>query len=297
VCQISFDECTAVNNRPSEYGNGIIDPGEECDIGVTSTCSELGFSGGTVICQNGILNTSGCVADVPTDACRNEYLNSGESCEVYAPTCVNLGISSAHRASCFDCDINTDSCYTAQQVCGNNVWESGEECDGTDRQSCGDIGFTGGVTACNVNCTLDTRSCSGGGACVQSVTVSSEDPLPYPHIEAYCLALEDTVCSADQLLEGVEYNPACYWEGHNYCVRVMYGAGKFEGVPGHIQGEPTTVGVFVCTTLLAGGNTWDRIVVPFVSTLWDIVTKNYILFLLLILISFIFIMYWYSSRR
>src|SRR3989344_664893 len=53
-------------------------------------------------------------------------------------------------------------------VCGNDVQESGEQCDGTDLagESCTTQGFTGGTLSCDPACDFDTSSCTstpGGG--------------------------------------------------------------------------------------------------------------------------------------
>ncbi len=52
-------------------------------------------------------------------------------------------------------------------ICGNNVKEIGEQCDGTDLggKNCLDFGFTGGTLRCIPSCDFDTSSCtvSGGG--------------------------------------------------------------------------------------------------------------------------------------
>ncbi len=55
-------------------------------------------------------------------------------------------------------------------VCGNNIKEINEECDGPDLggQSCVSLGYSGGTLTCNSNCTLNTSQCttqppSGGG--------------------------------------------------------------------------------------------------------------------------------------
>ncbi|GBD34352.1 hypothetical protein HRbin35_00064 [bacterium HR35] len=55
-------------------------------------------------------------------------------------------------------------------VCGNNLKEPGEECDGPDLggQSCVSLGYSGGTLSCNSNCTFNASQCtisppSGGG--------------------------------------------------------------------------------------------------------------------------------------
>lgn len=52
---------------------------------------------------------------------------------------------------------------TAAPVCGNNVLETGEECD-TDQlngQTCTTKGFTGGTLKCSSSCKFDTSGCTG----------------------------------------------------------------------------------------------------------------------------------------
>ena len=55
-------------------------------------------------------------------------------------------------------------------VCGNNVKEGGEQCDGSDLggASCQSLGYSGGTLRCRPDCTFDTSGCytapfSGGG--------------------------------------------------------------------------------------------------------------------------------------
>jgi hypothetical protein len=47
-------------------------------------------------------------------------------------------------------------------VCGNNIKESGEECDGTDidSQSCMSYGYDSGTIGCSSDCTFDTGGCT-----------------------------------------------------------------------------------------------------------------------------------------
>ncbi len=50
-------------------------------------------------------------------------------------------------------------------VCGNNIKEGGEQCDGSDLagQSCTTLGYTGGTLSCNPDCTFNTSQCTFGG--------------------------------------------------------------------------------------------------------------------------------------
>ena len=59
-------------------------------------------------------------------------------------------------------DINTTVRIT---VCGNNIKETGEQCDGTDLdgKNCLDFGFTSGILQCMSSCDFDTSSCKIGG--------------------------------------------------------------------------------------------------------------------------------------
>jgi hypothetical protein len=54
-------------------------------------------------------------------------------------------------------------------VCGNDVKEGGEECDGNDFGSanCQNQGFTGGILGCEIDCSYNTSSCTscGDGRC------------------------------------------------------------------------------------------------------------------------------------
>lgn len=50
-------------------------------------------------------------------------------------------------------------------LCGNNIKEAGEECDGSDldSQTCVTKGYVGGTLICNANCTFNANSCYMGG--------------------------------------------------------------------------------------------------------------------------------------
>lgn len=63
VCADELSQCQADLTAALACGNGVADPGEDCDIGDlgTGTCVTEGFDGGTLACSAGcVYDTSGC---------------------------------------------------------------------------------------------------------------------------------------------------------------------------------------------------------------------------------------------
>jgi hypothetical protein len=54
---------------------------------------------------------------------------------------------------------------TIVSVCGNNIREGSEQCDGSDLggQTCTSLGYSGGTLSCNPDCTFNTSGCWTGG--------------------------------------------------------------------------------------------------------------------------------------
>ncbi|MEM9459822.1 MAG: integrin [Myxococcota bacterium] len=107
-------------------GDAMVDEGEDCDdMGESAQCNDdCTFA----VCGDGLVNMAA------------------------AEQCDDMGES----ATC-----NTD-CTNA--ACGDNVLNTsaGEDCDGIDLAgtTCMDLGFTGGMLACDGGCTLDPSGCS-----------------------------------------------------------------------------------------------------------------------------------------
>jgi len=152
-------------------GNGQIESGEECD-GSTGNrqCNDFGFNGGTLKCTNCEYDTTSCQGSI--GVCGDGNVNIGEECD--GTNWGNIGscvdYSSAYTGGTISCSVSTckfetgDCIEAGAAVCGNDVVELGETCDGPDFGSvtgCTDLpGFKSGTLKCNQqNCHFDTLQC------------------------------------------------------------------------------------------------------------------------------------------
>lgn len=171
---------------PDDCGNGVLDEGEECDLGdgnvdnggCTSEC-RLGVCGDGLLyigqedCDDGA-ETATCNADCTTASCGDGVLNAtaGETCDDGGDSASCNADCSA--ASCGDgilnaaagetCDAGTGnaesgaclpSCQAAS--CGDGFVQAGvEECDGDPAN--------GTCDACLLTCTPDFDDCNGDTA-------------------------------------------------------------------------------------------------------------------------------------
>ncbi len=157
----------------TQCGNGILEPGEECDgtnLG-SATCETvrggLLYTGGLLRCTgNCTFDTSGCI---PASHCGNGLLETqfGEVCdgtELADKTCSDFGLSPGELGCTHDCRFDTSRCGSAAS-CGNGMIDEGEDCDGTQlgRATCTSLGFHGGTLTCTDQCTYDTSGCTTCG--------------------------------------------------------------------------------------------------------------------------------------
>jgi hypothetical protein len=183
-CTFDTSSCTAI------CGNDVVETGEICDgtdlQGVT--CADFGFTGGTLACNATCNNwdITGCTSGPPVGwTCLPEFYGNAEcdcGCGVPDLDCADDTLASCDYCgfpgSCsplspfvWDCPGNIDPaqnwlCLGGTAVCGNDVAEAPEVCDGTDLQgvTCADFGLTGGTLACNATCNNweDITGCTGG---------------------------------------------------------------------------------------------------------------------------------------
>lgn len=179
------DECfldTSKCEKPPSCGNGVLDPGEQCDkngpvLGEINDCKDYSeFSGGIIKCTNVCqLDTSGCT---PAAKCGNGVIDVGEECDGDDLGPVSENCADYHPAlftygkiRCKDCYLDTLECEGVPGECGDAVLNPGESCDhngpvlGAVKECIEFPNFIGGNLSCNTYCELDTGECTPEPLC------------------------------------------------------------------------------------------------------------------------------------
>lgn len=171
---IDYSGCYSTLVPEYECGNGIQEPGEECDgdDGLDGLSCKL-FMGsnstGTVKCSSTCkYDVSGC-SIVAGDSCGDGIRQGEEACdyaiEYPAETlaCGNNMVGEKYCAT--NCKWNRSHCKVNPE-CGNGILEEGEECDpgnvNTIQQNCEDLRGLGsrGTVTCTKYCKLNYSDCS-----------------------------------------------------------------------------------------------------------------------------------------
>ncbi|MBI1934906.1 hypothetical protein HYS31_00550 [Candidatus Woesearchaeota archaeon] len=171
-------------------GNGIIDPGEQCDgtnLGpLNGQCQQYSsetFSGGTLKCDSSCkLDTGTCFGGA--GSCGNNIINVGETCDNdkfgSIQDCKDYSSFSSGQLKCKNCAIDTSSCNPIDK-CGNGLIDPSEECDGNNfgalNKSCSaySVFFRTGEIACTSSCKLDTQSCQEAEKCGNGLIDAGEE--------------------------------------------------------------------------------------------------------------------------
>lgn len=136
-------------------GNGLIEDGETCDGNCPASCDDL-------------------------DACTtDQQVGGAATCDL---VCSNVDITACTGGDgCCPagCNANTDT--DCASVCGNNVTEPGETCDGNcgscnDQNACTADSQTGDAASCDLVCTNDPiTTCTGGDGCCPATCTNLND--------------------------------------------------------------------------------------------------------------------------
>lgn len=112
-------------------------------------------------CVNGLCKI---LTDVSSN-CGDEIVESDEICDGndLNVTCMDLGFDYGNLSCNENCSsYNTTQCHDYEAICGNDIREGNESCDGSDLnlKTCISSGFDSGVLVCKSDCTYDYSYCT-----------------------------------------------------------------------------------------------------------------------------------------
>ena len=164
-----FDTSLCYGGDEAACGNNVREGNQACDgtdLG-GRTCEYYGYSGGTLTCLPDCsgFDTALCHhGEGPV--CGNDTREGDQVCDgtdLGGQTCQSQGYDEGTLACLPDCTgFDTSGCFDSGPVCGNDIREGDEVCDGTDLagQSCQSLGYDDGALACLPDCTgFDTSDC------------------------------------------------------------------------------------------------------------------------------------------
>jgi hypothetical protein len=152
-----------------DCGCGIIDPdcGGDVTVGACDYCGDYGSCDQGNLCPGFIDPADNSQCTSATATCGDNLAEGGEWCDgpdlrLQDCTTIGLGFAGGTLACDTSCQFDISQCTDA--VCGNNVQEGFEHCDGNDLQGAGctdlGLGFGGGTLACDASCQFNTSQCT-----------------------------------------------------------------------------------------------------------------------------------------
>ncbi|MFH2004997.1 MAG: hypothetical protein ABI333_00290 [bacterium] len=207
-----------LNNGGPNCGNGAIDQGEDCDGAALggATCVTRGYTAGELTClSNCTLDESGCSTCGDSAAQGTDPAAPGyEDCDgpdLRGADCVSMGHVTGVLACAGDCTFDETGCSDNPPVCGNDVMEGTEECDGVDLggMTCAGLGegFTAGTLGCTAGCLYDRAGCTTCGNGVLETGEVCDDGN----------TVDDMTCSANCLYHCTPGLASCNGDTSTYC--------------------------------------------------------------------------------
>jgi hypothetical protein len=166
-CTYSTTGCTGA---PPACGDGNAEGLEECDgIDLRGLdCADFGYAVGGLECDAScriVTGRCGLALGELAGFCGDGVAEGLEQCDgadVNLEDCVTLGYGGGGPVVCRNsCKLDTRACTGTPIFCGNGVVDGLEECETglLGGATCTDVGYGGGVLACDASCTFDATNC------------------------------------------------------------------------------------------------------------------------------------------
>lgn len=149
--------------NPEDCGNGVLDPGETCDLQDFGgkSCTDFDAPSGSKFTA-GFLTCNTVTCQIQTNSCTlcgDGFATGAEECDgvdLGFSDCQSEGFDSGELRCTDACVLDTTEC----SFCGDGEVNVGEECDGgPGTESCLSQGFAAGTLRCTSECLWDTSQC------------------------------------------------------------------------------------------------------------------------------------------
>lgn len=178
-------------------GNGVVESGEDCDIGPDNTMGAT------------------CTYDCRTNECGDGYVGYMESCDPPGDGCAgNCIVSSCGDGDLDegeDCDwvLDPECPKNCMLGCGDGRIDRGEECEGKNLNgaSCSTVGFVGGDLQCGADCQFVETGCHNCGDGITQageqcdMTVSGYDCVAAGHLDGVVTCTLDCLYDTSQCVD------------------------------------------------------------------------------------------------
>lgn len=231
-------------------GNGVVDPGEQCDPGAGSatpcpmsasdcddknpcTTDSMTGTGCQAACMHvPLANGTGCTSGTTTGVCQ-----AGACCT----GCIQNGVCLAGNSDAKSCGSGGNACFDCTQNSATATCNGGN-CSGCDATSCTNEGRTCGTSSCGYNCGGCPDGCSNGNlthyACVnKSCQVNGSG-----NCGLYAACATSTTCATS--CTGDNGCVATAWCGASTC-KPKVGLGG--ACSGEVTGDHECASPYVCS--------------------------------------------------
>ena len=174
-------------------GNGMVEPGEICDLG---TQNGMFGSGCKANCTYECVNAAADCGALTTPFCQMKACDSAHACANVADTGKNGMACMAPNLVC-----SNGACVVPTAVCGNNMTETGEQCD----FGSGNGPNTGCETNCQFSCTILPDSCNDGNLCngTETCTMVTVSGRPGQRCNSTAAPAQGTTCGTGRICLGM----------------------------------------------------------------------------------------------